>query len=148
MQPELLFIQKGEQYQAGGVVTKAKLNYLELPVLAKISFGSESVKGYVNAGPSLTLGLTGKQTVEGGPNAGETDIRFGDRAGEGRRYLDNRFDFGLQLVGGPALGQDRVRLWRMFVTDSGSLTSTTIPSLRTGPLPSCWATPFRCRESN
>jgi hypothetical protein len=104
VQPELLFIQKGEQYDAEGVVTKAKLNYLELPVLAKVSFGSETVKGYVNAGPSVAFGLMGKQTVEGGPNAGETDIRFGDGSGEGRRSLDNRFDFGLQFGGGASIG--------------------------------------------
>ncbi len=104
VQPELLFIQKGEKYEAGRVVTSSKLNYLELPVLAKVSFGSEAIKGYVNAGPSLAMGLTGNYKVEGGENAGETDIRFGDPSNDGRRYLDNRFDFGLQFGGGASIG--------------------------------------------
>jgi hypothetical protein len=104
LQPELLFIQKGERFDERGVETKSTLNYLELPVLAKVSFGSESIKGYVNAGPSLALGLTGKYKIEGGENAGETDIRFGDSANDGRRYLDNRFDFGLQFGGGGSFG--------------------------------------------
>ena len=104
LQPELLFIQKGERFDERGVETKSALNYLELPVLAKVSFGSESIKGYVNAGPSLALGLTGKYKIEGGENADETDIRFGDSANDGRRYLDNRFDFGLQFGGGGSFG--------------------------------------------
>lgn len=104
VQPELLFIQKGDQYENEGVETRSTLNYLELPVLAKISFGSEAVKGYVNAGPSLAMGLTGKYKVEGGEDAGETDIRFGDPANDGRRYLDNRFDFGVQFGGGASIG--------------------------------------------
>ncbi len=72
VQPELLFIRKGERYRSGGAETKATLNYLELPVLAKLSFGSEAVKGYLNAGPSLAMGLTGKHKVEGGERAGAT----------------------------------------------------------------------------
>ncbi len=104
VQPELLFIQKGERYDTRGVKTSATLNYLELPVLAKISVGSPSIKGYLNAGPSLGLGLTGKQKIEGGEDDGETDIRFGDPTNDGRRYLDNRFDFGVQFGGGVNLG--------------------------------------------
>ncbi len=104
VQPELLFIQKGEKYSAGGVETKATLNYLEVPVLAKVSFGGELIKAYVNAGPSLSMGLTGKNKVEGGERAGETDIRFGDASNDGRRYLDSRFDFGLQFGGGIGIG--------------------------------------------
>ncbi len=103
-QPELLFIQKGENYDARGVETKATLNYLEVPVLAKVSFGSQVIKGYVNAGPSLALGLTGNQKVEGGEEPGETGIRFGNPANDGRRYLDSRFDFGLQFGGGVGVG--------------------------------------------
>jgi hypothetical protein len=99
-QPELLFIQKGENYDARGVETKATLNYLEVPVLAKVFFGGQVFKAYVNAGPSLGLGLTGNQKVEGG----ETDIRVGDSSNDGRRYLDSRFDFGLQFGGGVGIG--------------------------------------------
>jgi hypothetical protein len=104
VQPELLFIQKGEDFDTRGVETKATLNYLELPVLAKVSFGSHAIKGYLNAGPSLAMGLTGRQKVEGGEQSGETGIRFGDASSDGRRYVDNRFDFGLQFGGGVGIG--------------------------------------------
>jgi hypothetical protein len=104
LQPELLFIQKGDRFDERDVEAKTTLNYLELPLLAKVSFGSQAIKGYLNAGPSLALGLTGKYKVEGGANAGETDIRFGDSNNDGRRYLDNRFDFGLQFGGGGSFG--------------------------------------------
>jgi hypothetical protein len=104
LQPELLFIQKGDRFDERNVEATTTLNYLELPLLAKISFGSPTIKGYLNAGPSLALGLNGKYKVEGGENAGETDIRFGDASNDGRRYLDNRFDFGLQFGGGGSFG--------------------------------------------
>ncbi len=105
VQPELLFIQKGEKHDAGGVTTRSTLNYLELPVLAKVSFGSEVIKGYVNAGPSLALGLSGTHKVEGGERAGERPIRFGDRGSDvNRQYVDSRFDFGLQFGGGLSVG--------------------------------------------
>lgn len=104
VQPELLFIQKGEQYDEMQVKTKSTLNYLELPVMAKISFGSPAIKGYLNAGPSLAMGLTGKYKVQGGMDAGEMGIRFGDSMDNTRRYIDNRFDFGLQFGGGCSIG--------------------------------------------
>lgn len=105
VQPELLFIQKGEKYDAAGVTTRSTLNYLELPVLAKVSFGSEVIKGYVNAGPSLSLGLSGTHKVEGGETPGERAIRFGSRGSDAnRQYVDSRFDFGLQFGGGVRVG--------------------------------------------
>jgi hypothetical protein len=87
-----------------GIKTESKFNYLELPVLAKVAFGSPVIKGYLNAGPSLALGLTGKYKVEGGMNPGEMDIRFGDSMDDTRRYIDNRFDFGVQFGGGASFG--------------------------------------------
>jgi hypothetical protein len=105
VQPELLFIQKGEKYDVQGATNRSTLNYLELPVLAKVAFGSEVIKGYVNAGPSLSLGLSGTHKVEGGEMPGEQAIRFGSRrSGENRQYVDSRFDFGLQFGGGVSVG--------------------------------------------
>jgi hypothetical protein len=69
-----------------------------------VSFGNQAIQGYVNAGLPLALGLTGKYTMEGGEKAGETDIRFGDSSNDGRRYLDNRLDFGLQFGGRASTG--------------------------------------------
>ncbi|WP_414693279.1 outer membrane beta-barrel protein [Ohtaekwangia sp.] len=49
MQPELNFVQKGYKASEGSATEKLKLNYLELPVLAKVSFGKVT-KFYLNAG--------------------------------------------------------------------------------------------------
>jgi hypothetical protein len=103
IQPELLYIQKGfglkgTDTSTGYTVTfdtDNHFNYLELPVLAKISFGSETIKGYVNAGPSIGYALSGKTkgtaTIQGqSQNIDEkADLSAGNRA-----------DFGLQFGGG------------------------------------------------
>jgi hypothetical protein len=101
IQPELLFVQKGERYETGGRETKTTLNYLEVPVLAKFIWGGETIQAFLNAGPSLGLGLTGKSKIEGGR---EVDVRFGDAKNDGRIYREQRFDFGLQFGGGVGLG--------------------------------------------
>jgi hypothetical protein len=73
VQPELLYIQKGYKVEAasdqGSLVQTDSYNYLEVPVLAKINFGTERVKLYVNAGPSFAYALNGRftQNVTLGP---------------------------------------------------------------------------------
>ena len=102
IQPELNFVQKGTKISYSGIDVEGNmiLNYIELPVLAKVSFGSETVKAYVNAGPSLGLGLNGKLKVEG-----ETaDIKFGDGDEDNVLYLDNNLDFGVQFGAGVGFG--------------------------------------------
>lgn len=70
VQPEILFSQKGckESGDLGGVPWEAttRINYLEIPVLAKISLGA-IVKPYVLAGPyfSTMMGATGEATLGG-----------------------------------------------------------------------------------
>jgi hypothetical protein len=104
VQPELLFVQKGERYETGGRESKTTLNYLEVPVLAKYTFGSDVFQAFLNAGPSLGVGLTGKAKTEGAGGDREVDVRFGDAKGDGRIYRDNRLDFGVQFGGGVGLG--------------------------------------------
>jgi hypothetical protein len=123
VQPELNFIQKGfkieESYSEDldGYVykeeTEVKLtvNYLELPVLAKFSFGTDT-KFFFVAGPSLGFGLGGKAKIDYSYSEtynGQTDseslsvngkIKFGDEPDESEEdeiYFDNRIDFGAQL---------------------------------------------------
>jgi hypothetical protein len=70
VQPELLYSQKGFSTQ-GSLATIVnfegdyKLNYLELPVLIKISFGTEAIAAYVNAGPSIGYLLGGRVKGQG-----------------------------------------------------------------------------------
>lgn len=105
LQPELLYIQKGIGYNQtetnGGIEAnvkgKIRVNYFELPVLAKISFGGESVKGYVNAGPSLGYALSrkmkGTASVQGQSQDFDEKMDFDSED-------DNRLDLGLQFGGG------------------------------------------------
>lgn len=96
IQPELLYIQKGAKFKtnsaSGTFVGETSLNYFELPVLAKISFGGEAVKAYVNAGPSIAYALQGRSN--------DTDISFGNS----NATFNNRMDFGLQFGGGLGFG--------------------------------------------
>ena len=59
IQPELLFIQKGQKFKKSGAIGAPSLtytlNYLEIPLLAKLKFGNDNVKFYVAAGPSLGI---------------------------------------------------------------------------------------------
>ena len=93
--PELIFTQKGSRLTAEGTdqffdgvadvemefsySEKIKLNYLEMPVLARVAFGN-TVKGYVNAGPSLGYWLGGKTVYEeefnGESDSDEYKIKF------------------------------------------------------------------------
>ncbi len=128
IQPELNFIQKGYTEKSTSTwmedddgrlittvttsTTKNTLNYLEIPALVKISFGGDT-KFYALAGPSFGIGLGGKYTYDSKitesyddvsdtfTNSDKGNIKFGDQPEDGEgMYIDNRFDFGLQLGGG------------------------------------------------
>lgn len=124
---ELLFLQAGFDsrynyfYDDGdGYVestdykTTAKIYYLQLPVLARYTFGGNT-KFYVNAGPSIGFGLGGKykDSYEGYyDDSGQIgtysdsykgDVKFEERpiGYEGNDFFaDNRLDFQLQVGGG------------------------------------------------
>lgn len=72
LQTELAYTRKGFQTNVGtdinlfnvplpvGVTAESRFSYLELPVLAKVKFGNEIVKGYVMAGPSVGYATNGR----------------------------------------------------------------------------------------
>jgi hypothetical protein len=70
IQPEILYSQKGckesGDFLGTPIEVTTRINYLEIPVLAKISFGA-IVKPYVLAGPyfATKLGATGEVTIGG-----------------------------------------------------------------------------------
>lgn len=116
VQPELNFIQKGlkgefSESSNGESLTLEEtytLNYFELPVLVKVTFG-DGTKFFLNAGPSVGIGLGGKYkfkgtyTFQGITESEEIDgkIKFGDASeNEEEVYFDNRLDFGVQVGGG------------------------------------------------
>ncbi len=111
LQPELLFHQKGFKEISTlndpivGTInfeTSYTLNYLELPVLVKVKLGSF----YVNAGPSVALGIGGKYKLKGSGTSNfshEGKVKFGmrpDNDQSDNTYVDNNVDVGIQIGGG------------------------------------------------
>ncbi len=91
IQPELVFIQKGGIFTQDLLGTKLELartlNYLEMPLLVKAKFGTENLKFFVIAGPTISMVLSGSDKL----GSDTKDIEFG--------YNNNqtqRGDFGLQ----------------------------------------------------
>jgi hypothetical protein len=128
VQPELAFIQKGFKAKTSGEFYLGeaifqmeadqhyKINYIELPVLAKIEFGSPRARVSFLAGPSLGYGLGGKLkgsiTLDDGYDVIksdlDSDIKFGnepsDPNGENEDvYFNNRVDVGVQAGAGVTL---------------------------------------------
>lgn len=110
IQPELFFSQQG--YRFGGTVLDSPatvtqtFNYVNLPILAKATFGEGNVRGYVNLGPYVGYMVGGKNTVDlqGNKSTSKTDFAL-------EKQL-NRFDFGIAAGGGALfkLGQGDLML--------------------------------------
>ncbi len=113
VQPEILYIQKGYKFSDDDDnYFKTHFNFLEIPVLARANFGSETVKAYVNAGPSLGYALNGGSSFKvsgmGITVSGTQKIKFTEEPANGGDedviYYDpkevSRVDLGLQLGGG------------------------------------------------
>ncbi len=120
--PELIFTQKGSRLEGeftdsfsgdfGQIETtitfdeRQKLNYLEMPVLARVTFGN-TVKGYVNAGPSVGYWLGGSLKSEEGDESETYKIKFvdeGDDVADDEISVDkeraNRLEVGAAIGGG------------------------------------------------
>lgn len=104
IQPELNFAQKGFKASEDNETAKMTTSYLEVPVLIKATFG-EATKFYLNAGPSLGIGLGGKLKVKSGSVEESVDVKFGDPKQEDVWYIEKRTDFGLQLGGGVLIAE-------------------------------------------
>lgn len=101
IQPELNYVSKGASYKNSTGKSKYNLNYLELPVLAKYSFGPM----YVNAGPSLGLKL-GQNNQAKAALGDLKKIDFGVQmglgvaipAGPGKFIVGGRYALGLNNI--------------------------------------------------
>jgi hypothetical protein len=119
LQPELNYIQKGYKGNSSGEFNigeayyeykgdnEIKLNYIEIPVLAKFEFGSNKFKFAAFAGPSLGFALGGKyKSTSYVDNVSEEktevyksegDIVFYRPEGNsGDTQFDHNIDFGIQ----------------------------------------------------
>jgi hypothetical protein len=93
IQPEALFMMKGDREDAGDATAKVKLNYIEVPVLAKVSFMPQAAANpSIFVGPSIGFNTTAKMEVEGTgtPLDGEMDVKDNTKS----------IDFGVVFGGG------------------------------------------------
>ena len=97
IQPELLFLQKGFEneidFLSEKIITTTTLNYLEIPILARITLTEGPTQIFVNAGPSIGLGLGGTIKSEAGGVEEEEDFDFDEND-------TNSFDLGLAVGAG------------------------------------------------
>ncbi|NEM99230.1 porin family protein [Pontibacter burrus] len=89
VQPELMFVQKGYEFTFDDRKATGKYDYLELPVLAKISIGNGPLQGFVTAGPTLGYWASGKDTYKTDRFEISEDVDFDDD-----ELLEKRFEFG------------------------------------------------------
>ncbi|MCC7244729.1 MAG: PorT family protein [Saprospiraceae bacterium] len=86
------------------------VNYLDIPVLAKYSFGGESAQGYVLAGPNFSYAFSGKVKSESTNSVTGTEKTTDDINFKDDEY--NRTDLGFNLGLGAQFGlSDNMRLF-------------------------------------
>ena len=91
LQPGLLFSAKGSDYKIDTIEYSISPIYLEVPVTAVYSFGSDLVKISLFAGPYLACGVGGYKLAPGG---GMENISFGSGKNCDLKPLDIGFNFG------------------------------------------------------
>jgi hypothetical protein len=60
VQPEALYVQKGVKLDEPGITASVELSYLDVPVLARYTFGKGTTRGFVFGGPSFNFKLDAK----------------------------------------------------------------------------------------
>lgn len=95
VQPELLFTQKGYKFEDDSESVTGKYDYLELPLLAKISFGSPDFQGFITAGPTFGYWASGKDTYKSGGSEFSEDVDF-----DNDDFIENRTEIGGSIGAG------------------------------------------------
>lgn len=125
IQPEVLYMSKGATLDFEDAITAdLKLRYIEIPVLAKFSFGSDPLRPSVFAGPAIAFRTGCEIEVESGGISGTFDCdddEIGDAAFTTTDFggvLGVGFDYDM---GGAAFVADaRVGLGLSSIDDTGS----------------------------
>lgn len=90
VQPEALFTMKGDQGDIAGSTGSTKLNYIEVPVLARVNFMTDAAAHpAIYAGPSVGVNISAKSEMEG---ATESSVDIKDSV--------KPIDFGMVIGGG------------------------------------------------
>ncbi len=107
VQPEVLYSDEGARYSDAGYVAKFNFTYINIPVLARLSFASGF---YVEAGPQVGFLASAKQKVKYEGETANNDIKdefksinFSVAAGAGYRHASGfgagaRYNLGLANI--------------------------------------------------
>jgi hypothetical protein len=97
-QPALVFSAKGADYTIDSVDISMAPTYMEIPLIAVYSFGSDAIKISLFAGPYFAGGIGGYKIVSGGPLS---DLNFGSGANDDLKFFDIGLNFGAGVnIGG------------------------------------------------
>ena len=91
LEPSLLFSAKGSNYKIDTVAISLSPIYIEVPVIAIYSFGSDAVKISLFAGPYFAWGVGGYK-IESGDKL--KNISFGSSKNNDLKSFDIGFNFG------------------------------------------------------
>lgn len=91
-QSGLLFSAKGSNYDIDTLSYSLSPIYIEIPVNAVLSFGSETVRGSIFAGPYFACGIGGYKIDDGGEMQ---NINYGRGRSSDMRNLDFGFNLGV-----------------------------------------------------
>jgi len=93
VQPELLYTVKGYKFESPDRTVTGKYDYLDVPVLAKITIGEGPVQGFVTLGPTFSYWMGGENRFKSRNLEFTEDIEFEDDD-DG---VENRFEAGASL---------------------------------------------------
>ena len=95
VQPEVLYALKGAKRSEFDIESKLLLDYLEVPLLARKTFGAPDATGfYVAGGPSIGILLRARTRADFGSSTEEIDIKDDVET----------LDFGVVIAGGVEFG--------------------------------------------
>ena len=100
-QTEFIYTGKGIAQTDGENLQKFNMNYLELPLLAKYTFGKKALRTYVIAGPYFAYWLTGFTEWKDNQNMTEQSYSFADVF----LLMTKQFDYITGLIWGLILVQ-------------------------------------------
>jgi hypothetical protein len=105
IQAEPTYMQKGTKLEILDVTVNWKLDYIDIPVLAKVSFGQANVKPYILAGPAVGILLSAKaedidvkdafKSIDFGVNFG---AGVGMLMGKNTLFLEGQYGLGLANI--------------------------------------------------
>lgn len=109
LQPEALYAMKGGRLDLDGIKSTLALDYVEVPVLARVTRGAGRRRYYVAGGPSFGLRVRARSRVDFGSSTEDIDVAdsierldlgvaVGGGLEAGALVFDGRYTFGLKDV--------------------------------------------------